>query len=293
MSLRLAVATEDFGTSLKHAINKAAACQVHGVRLNTRTELNVLNTTATANRQILLYVKERRMRTAGLMCSTRHALYDQEHLEPRLDVIRRSMSLARQLETDELIVRCGSIPDPDVELETLTEDKHIDDQANPFSFATGEMKRSPAAEFSMLCEILNDLAEHGNNVGCTLNLQLTNYDLRLVKRLLDAVKTGPMKIVFDSATIVMTGAAMDRTYRDLYENIGYVRARDAVSNVDGAGVEVGVGDGIVDWTQLLPTLVEAEYSGWICVERTGGDNRIADVESGVSYLKTLIPVTGN
>ena len=91
----------------------------------------------------------------------------------------------------------------------------------------------------------------------------------------------------------MTGASVDGTYRNLYANVGYIRARDAVNHIDGAGAEVGVGDGIVDWTQLMPTLVEAEYKGWVCVERTGGDDRINDVESGVSYLKTLIPVTGN
>lgn len=293
MSLRLAVATEDFGSSLKQAINSSAACKVQGVRLNARTELNALNSSATANRQILLYVKERAMRTAGLSCSTRHALYDQDHLEPRLDVIRKSMAMVRQFETEELLVRCGQIPDPDVETETSNAVQHIDDQANPFSFASPVTSKSPAAEFSLLCEILNDLAELGNHVGCTINLQLASYNQRLAKRLLDSVSRGPLKIAFDSATAVMTGASVDGTYRDLYSQIGYVRARDAVNNIDGAGTEVGVGNGIVDWTQLMPTLVEAEYQGWVCVERTGGDDRVQDVERGVSYLKTLIPPAGN
>lgn len=295
MSLRIAVATEDFGTSLKKAIAQASACQVDGVRLNTRSELNVLNSSESANRQILLYIKERQMRTAGLICPTRHALYDEEHIEPRLEIIRKSMSLVRQFETDTLLVRCGHIPEPDADNEAKPESTHIDDQTNPFSFANPIVRASAseADKFSMLCEILNDLCKHGNHIGCTINLQLAAYDQRLAKRLLDSVKTGPLKIAYDSATAVMTGASVEGTYRDLYSQIGYVRARDAVHNLDGAGIEVDVGAGVVDWIQFFPTLLEAGYRGWICVERTGGDSRAEDVTRGVSYLKSLIPQTGD
>jgi sugar phosphate isomerase/epimerase len=126
-----------------------------------------------------------------------------------------------------------------------------------------------------------------------LNLQLASYDLRLIKRLLSEVQTGPLNIVLDPATAVMTGASVAGTYRDLYQHVGYIRARDALRDVDGAGVEVGVGDGVVDWVELLPTLAEADYTGWICVERAGGDTRADDVRRGVSHLKTLIPQTSD
>lgn len=234
------------------------------------------------------------MRCAGLMCPTRHALYDEEHLEPRLDVIRKSMSLVRQFETDTLLVRCGHIPDPDASQETKPEPVHIDDQANPFSFANSAVPApsNPADKFTMLCEILSDLCKHGNHIGCTLHLQLAAYNQNLCKRLLESVKTGPLKIAYDSATAIMTGVPVDGMYRELYTDVGYVRARDAVQNIDGAGVEVCVGDGIVDWVQFLPTLLEADYQGWVCVERTGGDSRAEDVTRGVSYLKSLIPQTG-
>ena len=90
----------------------------------------------------------------------------------------------------------------------------------------------------------------------------------------------------------MTAANVVRTYRDIYQNVGYIRARDALRDIDGAGVEVAVGDGTVDWTQFMPTLSEADFNGWICVERTGGDERAEDVRKGVSLLKSLIPLSG-
>ena len=295
MSLRLAVATEDFASSLKKAIGLAATCEVAGVRLNTRSEVPAAETTESSLRQVLLYVRERQLKVAGLSCPTRHALHDPEYLEPRIDIIRKSMSLARKLGTSELLIRCGRIPDPDAESTAENASVSIEEQANPFSFATPATAAtsSPGAEFSLLCEILNDLAQHGNHVGCVLNLQLASYDQRLIKRLLSEVRTGPLNIVLDPATAVMTAASVTGTYRDLYQHIGYIRARDALRDVDGAGVEVGVGDGVVDWTELLPTLVEADYNGWICVERAGGETRADDVRRGVSHLKTLIPQTGD
>ena len=291
MSLRLAVATEDLGPSLRKTIGQATSLEVSGVRLNTRSELNVGHSTDSAVRQTLHYVKERQMSVAGLYCPTRHALYDAEYLEPRLDIIRKSMSLCRQLETTELVVRCGRIP-PE---EQPSAAEPVEQPENPFSFATPAAAEAASGEasFRLLTELLNDLTQHGNHVGCVLNLHLAEYRLPLIRKLLTEVKGGPIRIVFDTATAIMTGADTNQTYRDLYDQVGYVRARDALKDVDGAGTEVAVGAGVVDWLQFLPTLVEADYQGWVSVERTGGENRKEDVRRGVSYLKTLIPQTGD
>lgn len=296
MTLRLAVATEDLASSLKKALGVATEFQVQGVRLNARSELDAANTSASALRQTLLYVRERRMDVAGLICPTRHSLCDAEYLEERLGLIRKSMSIVRQLDTSELLIRCGRIPDPDAATPSPpAQELSINEQANPFALGstTARSAPSPAAEFSLLCEILNDLTRYGNHVGCTLNLQLSSYDAASLARLLAEVKSGPLSICFDPATAIMTGADVVRTYRDLYQHVGYIRARDALRDVDGAGVEVVAGDGVVDWIQFLPTIAEADFRGWICVERTGGEIRRDDVSRGVSYLKSLIPRTGD
>lgn len=290
MPLRLAVATEDLNTSLKIAIGLAGKSEVAGVRLNSRSEVPADKITQSSIRQILLYVRERQMKVAGLLCPTRHELYEPEFLEPRLNIIRQSMILAPKLQTNELIIRCGHIPnDSNTEPETPST-VDIDDKSNPFSFAPEKSKaQSPASEFSLLCEILNDLTRHGNHVGCVLQLQVPEFNEVLIQKLLAAVTSGPLNIVFDPATAIMTGANPTRVFRSLYKSVGYIRARDAVRNTDGAGTEVRLGKGVVDWPELLPTLHEADYRGWTCVERAGGDNRADDVSDGVSHLKSLIP----
>lgn len=290
MPLRLAVATEDLNTSLKNAIGLAGTCEVSGVRLNSRSEVPADTITKSSIRQILLYVRERQMKVAGLLCPTRHELFEQEYLEPRLNIIRQSMTLAPKLETSELVIRCGNIPDDSTPQTATPSPVDIDDKINPFSFAAEKSSvKSPASEFSLLCEILNDLTRHGNHVGCVLQLQVSTYNEKLIRQLLASVTEGPLKIVFDPATAIMTGASPTSVFRDLYDRVGYLRARDAVRNTDGAGTEVALGRGVVGWSELLPTLDEAHYQGWACVERTGGDNRADDVRQGISHLKTLIP----
>ncbi|MBL8816518.1 MAG: sugar phosphate isomerase/epimerase [Planctomyces sp.] len=300
MPLRLAVATEDFGSSLREAIAEAAKCPVSGIRLNARTEVRAEEFTDTGLRQLAHYIGEHQMSVAGLIFPSRSAVYDSENLDRRVAAIRTSMSLLRRLKTSELIVRCGRIPDPDDNTASAPADtpsnENVDSLRNPFSFApptpVPPANQPPAnseiKKFELLCEIVSDLVRHANHVGCRLQLQVASYDSGRINRLLDHIKTGPVQIVFDPATIIMTGGRMSSLFRDHYQQVGYVRARDAIRDIDGAGVEVAVGEGLADWPELIALLSEAHYDGWMCVERTGGDSRADDVRSGLAHICNLI-----
>ena len=294
MSLRLAVATEDFGTPLRRAIALAGNAQVPGVRLNARHEILAKNISASGLKQLSQYVRENRMEIAGLSCPTRHSLADSAYLEERVQLIRSAMELARPLHTSQLLVPCGLIPDPASDPPVAEPDSSdTAEPANPFSFASAPSESSKTVtqkdQFATLCQVATDLASYGNHVGCILTLQLTNYDVSLLEQLTAAVTTGPLQIAFDPAVAVFTGAQIIDTYRLLYRHVGYVRARDGIRNSDYSGTETPVGDGVVDWDELLPTLIEADYTGWVCVERTSGDHRETDVLNGVSRVKSLLP----
>jgi sugar phosphate isomerase/epimerase len=51
---------------------------------------------------------------------------------------------------------------------------------------------------------------------------------------------------------------------------------------------VPVGHGDIDWMTYLGTLEEVEYRGWLVVEREQGENRVADVEAGVAFLRRFV-----
>ena len=294
MSLRLAVATEDFGTPLRQAIPQAAQTQVPGIQLNVRREILNEKMSASGLRQLTQYVRENRMQVSGLSCTTRHALADADYLEERLQLVRSAMEVARPLDTTNLMIPCGLIPNPDEEPASETPDNSdIEQLANPFSFAadSGSATNAPsqADQFDILCQVINDLVHYGNHVGCILTLQLPNYDTDLVERLLARINAGPVQISFDPAVAIFTGARVVETYRQLYQHVGYVRARDGRRNSDYSGTETPLGDGVVAWDEFLPTLIEADFTGWVCIERTGGDHRPTDVLRGVAHAQSLLP----
>ncbi|MEJ7594141.1 MAG: sugar phosphate isomerase/epimerase [Planctomycetaceae bacterium] len=144
----------------------------------------------------------------------------------------------------------------------------------------------------MLCDILNDLASDGSHHGAVLQLQFSIFDLKRIQQLLSRITGGPVGIVFDPASCAMTGSSPVRVFRDLYQKVGYVRLRDAQKDVDGGGIEVPFGDGTVDWAELLPTIVEANLQTWVCVERTGGDQRDDDVRDAIRRIEQLLPSPG-
>ena len=301
MTLRLAVATEDFGQPLRQAIALAAKNKVQGLRLNARTEIRQEEFSDTALRQLKHYVAEYQLKVAGLMYSSRHVLYDQQHLDQRLDGIRTAMTMVQKLGTSEVLVRVGRIPDPESATPAVKADAprndDVDSLRNPFSFAPAASALSAAGpsesqKFQMLCDIVNDLANHGSRYGAVLQLQLASFEPLRIQQLLSRVNAGSVGIVFDPASCTMTGKSPVQVFRDLYKHIGYIRLRDAQKDVDGGGIEVPFGDGSVDWTELLPTIVEANLESWVCVERTGGENRDDDVRDAIGRIAQLLPRPG-
>ena len=67
----------------------------------------------------------------------------------------------------------------------------------------------------------------------------------------------------------------------------HVQARDGVRDLDGTGAETAVGDGMVDWVELLALLFEAGYRGWVTAVRNQGHDRGGDVERAIAHLKSI------
>jgi sugar phosphate isomerase/epimerase len=69
----------------------------------------------------------------------------------------------------------------------------------------------------------------------------------------------------------------------------HVRVRDGLRDTDGAGVEVPVGRGEVDWDELLAALAEINFAGWMTPDRTSGEDMAADAARAVSYVRNAMP----
>jgi len=88
----------------------------------------------------------------------------------------------------------------------------------------------------------------------------------------------------DAANLLMNGFDPYQAARALQGRIVYVQAKDARR----AAQEVPLGHGDLDWLQYIGVLEEVEYRGWITVKRETGSKRLADVATGVQFLRRFV-----
>lgn len=260
MTLKFAVPTRCFEPPLKVAIARANDSGATGVQFDLRSEIRTADFTETARRQLRHHLTELGLQLASFTFTTRRPILAPEHLDARLAGIRNAMKFASEMQTRVLTVRIGSLP---------AQDSH---------------------EFLTLSNILNDLARYGNHVGVTLAIIPSGDAPESLKHVLDQVTEGPMGVDFDPAAFVIGGHSVIESYRILYQLVVHFRARDAVRGFDGDPHEVSLGRGDVIWDELLITLQDASFAGWVTADRTTGDDKPGDLTRAISYLTNVIAI---
>jgi sugar phosphate isomerase/epimerase len=256
--LRMAVATRSFQEPIKQSVQTAAEMGAQGVQFDLRNEVRPGELSETGRRQLLHYLEEINLTVASTMFPTRRSYYDLEELDTRLSATRQAMEFTYQLNARIMTLRLGRIPE-----ETESE------------------------EYQILCQVVNDLARHGNRVGVALAITPTRDEPARLLGLLGEILEGPVGFNFDPATFVMAGQNPSQALAQLQESVMHVSVRDAVRDIDGGGLEVPVGRGEVDWEEFLALLDEAEYKNWLIVDRTQGDDRPGDIRRAMQYLRNV------
>ena len=254
----LAVATRAFAQPLNLVLRRAAACGATGVQFELREELRPELFSESGRKQFLHRLAEMGLSLAPPFFPTRRALQDPEQIDDRVAAVASAMSFAADLRARVLTLRLGPIP-----AEEALEDRRL------------------------LVTILNDLARHGNHVGVTLAIAPSGEPAEVYQKLLAQVKEGPMGIDFDPSAFVCTGLKVADAFRTLHSHVVHVQARDGVRSLDGMTAETAVGEGMVDWIELLALLFEAGYGGWVTAVRNQGPNRGGDVERAIQYLQSI------
>ena len=256
--LRMAVATRAFHEPLKRAVQAAAEMGAQGVQLDLRNEVRPGELSETGRRQLLHYLDELNLSVASAMFPTRRAFYDLEELEARIAAARQAMEFGFQMKTSVLTLRVGRVPE-----------------------------EAESEEYDILRNVLGDLARHGNRVGVTLAITPTRDDPARLRELLKQITEGPVGINFDPANFVMAGSHPSRALEILQEYLVHVLVRDGIRDLDGSGLEVPVGRGEVEWEEMLALFDEADYHGWLTLDRTQGDDRPGDIRRAMQYLRNV------
>ncbi len=232
---------------------------VQGLRIDVRQELRPRDMSQTGKREFLHLLKELGLQLSAFSFFVRRAFYDQAELDQRIAATREAMDFASLLKVRHLCLRVGRIPE-----------------------------ETEAAEFGLLLETLNDLARHGNRVGVTLAVIPGGESVQAVEQLLSRVTAGPVAIDFDPARMLTSNENPAQLLRSLHRYVEQFTARDAVRDFSGGTEETALGRGEVVWDELLATLGEMDYPGWITVQRTGGNDRVTDVEHALKYLHQVM-----
>ncbi len=257
--LRRAVACRCLPSPIRQSIRTAIEIGAVGIQFDVRKELRPADLSDSGRRQLRHDLEIEGLTISSLSFPTRRSLYDPEQLEARISGLKQTLDFAYQLRVPIVVARVGAIP----------QDKESE-------------------EFKSLIEVLNEVARYANRVGATLAITPTRESAADLKDMLDRVKDGLVGINFDPAVFAMCGRDAVAAFRELHKHVLHITARDGVRDIDGSGQEVVLGRGDVDWPELLALLTEADYRGWLTVDRSHSDDATRDAERALAYLKNAV-----
>jgi len=189
---------------------------------------------------------------AALTCPLRDGLEVAEDQEGRIDRLTQAMKLAFDLGSRLVVVQPGPL---------------VFDAKDP--------------RFPVLADSLSALGRHGDRIGVRLAL-VTGFDaVESVMELVTRFDTGGLAVALDPGGLMAHGHDPYTRPESRERILGYLRATDAKKA--GAGrlaKRVAAGRGDIDWLQIVASLEEVGYRGWLAVE---GDSA-ADVTAGVAFF---------
>lgn len=255
---RVAVAAHPLHPRLRTALQKAVDLQADGVQLTLERDFTLADMSQSARRQLRHELGERELGVSSLHIPFAGRLAEPPEIDYRLDRLKKAMQLAFDLRAPAVTFRIGPLP--------------------PAS--TGE--------FDLLQAVLNDLCRHGNHVGAIPSLIPAGDPVEEWEALLKGLTEGPVAVCLDPAVLVAADLSPVACFTSLHERVDHLLVRDVVCERGGRFSEVPVGRGDVRWDELLVTLREAEFAGWLTVTRTEGDDIPGDMQRAVQFVRTVL-----
>ncbi len=257
--VRIGVALDPLGLPLRRALAEVERLGVTGVQVNATGDLSPRALSQTGRREFRHLLRAHNLELAALACPLRHGLDVAEGQEARIEYLQAAMSLSFDLGARLAVVQAGAVP---------------------------EDTESPAGR--LLTQALLALGHHGDRSGTALALETGLESGEKLAAFLARFDTGGLGAALDPGYLLMNGFDPLASARALHGRVKYVQGRDARrSSPSRAGREVPLGHGDIEWLEFLGVLEEIEYRGWLTIKRETGENRLADVASGVQFLRRL------
>lgn len=258
--LKLGIRLESLGLPLRPALVAAAKLGVGGVQIDAVGPLAPARLSQSGRREFRSLLRVHNLELTALGCPLRRGLDAAEDQQQRLEVVRDVLTLAFELGPRLVVVQAGAVPE-----------------------------KEDTADAGRLREALTLLGSHGDRVGSSLALETGLESGAALAGYLNSFDSGSLRVNLDPANLLLHGFEPLQSARDLAGRIAHIHARDGRrASASRTASEVPLGHGDIDWLGFTEVLLAVEYQGWLVVEREQGDNRLADVQHGVAFLRRFL-----
>jgi sugar phosphate isomerase/epimerase len=257
--MRIAVPLANLRMPWRRAVQTAAQLGAKAVEIDARGEIRPQELSQTAVRQIRKVLDDYDLRVSAVGFFTRRGYNVLSDLDRRIQATRQAMEMAQKLGAAAVVNHVGRVP---------------------------EQREGP--EWDLLLETLRDLGQYGQRVGVTLASRTGSESGESLAVVIDALPEGAIGVDLDPGSLLVNGFSASEATRRLARHIVAVHARDAVHDLaQRRGVEVALGDGSVDFPEILGILEQVGYRGYLTVQRESATEPLPELRREIDYLRSL------
>jgi L-ribulose-5-phosphate 3-epimerase len=256
---KIGLCLKSLGLPFRRALREAQKLAVGGVELDAVGDFAPRTLSQTGRRELRHLLRSHNLELTAVGCPLRRGLDAIENQQQRIDHVREVLTLAFDLGPRLVALHAGKLPNNE------------------------EDPRGPRMQ-----EALTALGQHGDRVGSILALATGLDSGGAVAAYLERFDTGSLAACLNPGNLLIGGHNPRDSARALAKRLAYVHATDArLTSAPGGARQVPLGHGDVDWLELLATLEEIDYKGWLVIERESGPDSLAEVTAGVGLLRRL------
>ena len=248
---------------LRRSLPELHKLGVAGLEIDAVGELAPAQLSQTGRRELRHLLRSYDLALCAVACPLRRGLAVAENQEARLEYLRQALRLSWDLGAKLVVIQPGPLP---------PEEPDPNDPRWP-----------------ILTEALTSLARHAERTGAVLALETGLESGPVLSKFLAGFDTGGLAANLNPGNLLVHGHEPYAAAQALRGKIVHVHAKDArTASASGGAQEVPLGHGDIDWLQMLGTLEDVEYRGYLTVERTPGNNPLAEAKAAVEFLKRIM-----
>ena len=184
------------------------------------------------------------LRVSCLSFRTRRGYHVADDLEARIDATKRALRLAYDIGASVVVNHIGRVPSQD----------------------------DPA--LSTMVQALAEIGGYSHKVGAFLAAETASESGADLAAFIARLPPGSIGVDLNPAQLILHGHSPLEAVKALGPHVLHVHANDAARDVSAhRGVEVPLGRGSAEFPELLASLEEHQYRGFITVERRDASQR--------------------